>query len=191
MAPSALAVRCVNQSSLEPTPCIKSPRRRKISCAPGQNSRIVTGNGDLLKIPQLASRVQSYRAVPHLGGHLNRTTRFVGILSFLALFIPSSARASSILIGESQSWTYDGVAQGCSACEATVSFELISGTSLKISFENTSTDWLAEVNILTGIGFDTDGSLQDLTIASQGIEGEELETVGWNWRWQLGSCARE
>jgi hypothetical protein len=124
---------------------------------------------------------------------LDRIKKFAVLLSLLTLFIPTSARASSILIGESQSWSYDGSADGCSACQATVLFELISGTSLKISFENTSTDWLAGANILTGIGFDTDGNLQDdLSIVSQSIEGGKSWKLsggigGGNWEVALAS----
>ena len=60
-----------------------------------------------------------------------------------------------------------------------------------ISFENTSTDWLAGVNLLTGIGFNA-GGLTDLSILSQGIEGGKVWKLtggigGGNWEVALAS----
>ena len=115
------------------------------------------------------------------------TFRLAAFVSAFALFSPASAGASSILIGESQSWSYDGAAGGCSTCQATVLFELLSGTSLRISFENTSTDWLAGMNILTGIGFDSSSGLSDIAIASQDIEGGKV----WKLTGGIGSGSWE
>ena len=102
------------------------------------------------------------------------TIRLAAVMSLLVLFTPSTSYASSILVGESASWTYDGTSEGCSTCQATVLLELLSGTSLRIAFENTSTDWLAGVNLLTGIGFDTANELGDLTLSDQAIEGGKV-----------------
>ena len=49
---------------------------------------------------------------------------------------------------------------------------------MRLSFENTSTDGLAGMNILTGIGFDTSDDLLDLTILSQSIEGGKVWKLG-------------
>ena len=106
------------------------------------------------------------------------TIRLAAVMSFLVLFTPSTSYASSILVGESASWTYDGTAEGCSTCQATVLLELLSGTSLRIAFENSSTDWLAGVNLLTGIGF-TASELGDVTLSDQAIEGGKV--------WKLSS----
>ena len=108
-----------------------------------------------------------------------RVARSLAFAFALILFGPASSWASSIAIGDAQSWLYDGSADGCATCQASVEFELLSATSLMISFENTSTDGLAGMNILTGIGFDTGDDLLDLTILSQSIEGgKEWKVAG-------------
>jgi hypothetical protein len=138
--------------------------------------------------------VQSARASLDLtpGGHvLGRKLFLDAFFAAVGILDHSSAWASPITIGESQAWLYDGTANGCSACTATAQFELLSGTSLKITFENTSTDWLAGVNLLTGIGFNA-GGLTDLSILSQGIEGGKVWKLsggigGGNWEVALAS----
>ena len=105
---------------------------------------------------------------------MKRLARSTAFACALALFGPGSSWASSITVGNAQSWLYDGTAQGCATCQASVEFELLSAASLMISFENTSTDGLAGMNILTGIGFDASDDLQDLTILSQSIEGGKV-----------------
>ncbi len=123
---------------------------------------------------------------------MKRLARSVAFACAFALFGPASSWASSITLGDVQSWSYDGTAHGCATCQASVQFELLSATSLMISFENTSTDGLAGMNILTGVGFDTGNNLQDLTILSQGIEGGKAWKVaggigGGSWEVALAS----
>jgi PEP-CTERM motif-containing protein len=123
---------------------------------------------------------------------LNRLARSTAFACALALFAPAPSWASSITIGDAQSWSYDGTPHGCATCQASVEFELLSATSLMISFENTSTDGLAGMNILTGIGFDTSDDLQDLTILSQSIEGGKVWKIaggigGGSWEVALAS----
>jgi len=123
---------------------------------------------------------------------LKRITRSLAFTCVVALFGPASSWASSITIGETQSWLYDGTANGCATCQASVEFELLSATSLRINFENTSTDGLAGMNILTGIGFDAGDDLQDLTLLSQSIEGGKVWKIaggigGGSWEVALAS----
>ena len=123
---------------------------------------------------------------------MKRLARSLAFACAIALFGPASSSASSITIGEAQSWLYDGTAHGCATCQASVEFELLSATSLMISFENTSTDGLAGTNILTGIGFDSSDDLQDLTILSQSIEGGKIWKIaggigGGSWEVALAS----
>jgi hypothetical protein len=123
---------------------------------------------------------------------LRRLARNLAFACALALFGPAPSWASSITIGDVQSWAYDGNARGCATCQATVAFELLSATSLMISFENTSTDGLAGMNILTGIGFDTGDDLLDLAILSQSIEGGKQWKIaggvgGGSWEVALAS----
>ena len=123
---------------------------------------------------------------------MERLARNLAFACSLALFGPASSWASPITIGDVQSWSYDGSARGCATCQATVEFELLSATSLMISFENTSTDGLAGMNILTGVGFDTSNDLQDLTILSQSIEGGKTWKIaggigGGSWEVALAS----
>lgn len=119
--------------------------------------------------------------------------RLAAAVSLLVLFTSSPARASSILIGETGSWTYDGTSGGCSTCQATVLFDLLSATSLKVTFENTSTDWLAGLNLLTGIGFNTENQLGDVTVADQSIEGNKVwklsDGIG-SGSWDLGLASK-
>jgi PEP-CTERM motif len=121
------------------------------------------------------------------------TIRLAAAVLLLVLFTSSAARASSILIGEAASWTYDGTSGGCSACQAAVGFELLSATSLKVTFENTSTDWLAGVNLFTGLGFNTESQLGDVTLADQSIEGNKVwklsDGVG-SGSWDLGLASK-
>jgi hypothetical protein len=121
------------------------------------------------------------------------TFRLAAAVSLLVLFLSSPARASSILIGEAGSWTYDGTSGGCSTCQATVLFELLSASSLKVTFENTSTDWLAGVNLLTGIGFNTESQLGDVALADQSIEGNKVwklsDGIGAG-SWDLGLASK-
>ena len=121
------------------------------------------------------------------------TIRLAAAVSLLVLFTCSPARASSILIGETGWWTYDGSSDGCSTCQGTVGFELLSTTSLKVTFENTSTDWLAGVNLLTGVGFNTESQLGDVTLADQSIEGNKVwklsDGIGAG-SWDLGLASK-
>jgi hypothetical protein len=130
---------------------------------------------------------------PTLGGHVVLTFRLAAAVSLLILFTSSPARASSILIGETGSWTYDGTSGGCSTCQATVVFELLSATALKVTLENTSTDWLAGVNLLTGTGFNTESQLGDVALADQSIEGNKVwklsDGIG-SGSWDLGLASK-
>ena len=121
------------------------------------------------------------------------TFRLAAAVSLLVLFTSSSARASSILIGETGSWTYDGTSNGCSTCQAAVGFELLSATSLKVTFENTSTDWLAGANLLTGIGFNAENQLGDISLAFQSIEGNKVWKLSYgigSGSWDLGLASK-
>jgi hypothetical protein len=123
---------------------------------------------------------------------LKRLARSLAFAFAIALFGPASSSASSITVGDAQSWLYDGTAHGCATCQASVEFELLSATSLMISFENTSADGLEGTNILTGIGFDSSDDLQDLTILSQSIEGDKIWKIaggigGGSWEVALAS----
>jgi hypothetical protein len=124
---------------------------------------------------------------------VKRLARNLAFACALALFGPASSWASSITIGDVQSWSYDGSASGCATCQATVAFELLSATSLMISFENTSTDWLAGVNLLTGIGFNTESQLADVILADQSIEGSKVwklsDGIG-SGAWDLGLASK-
>jgi hypothetical protein len=81
------------------------------------------------------------------------------------------AAAAPISIGGAETWFYDGASAGCPNCRATVTFELLTSTSLRITLENTSTDNRDGVNILTAIGFDTTSTLTGLALLSRSMEG--------------------
>jgi hypothetical protein len=72
---------------------------------------------------------------------------------------------------------YSGSSMGCSTCSAQATFSLLGGL-FTIAFENTSTDGIANQNVLTGIGFNTTPN---------------LGTSGWNLNietgltWKIGS----
>ena len=101
--------------------------------------------------------------------------RICGLLMFVLTCVGvTGAEAAPILIGGSQTWMYDGTTVGCSTCSAMVQFELLTATSLKVSFENTSTDGQAGLKILTGVGFNTDPNLNSISILSQSIEGGKV-----------------
>lgn len=107
---------------------------------------------------------------------LCRLSLLVGVsLSVLGV---DRAAASPILVGSSETWFYDAGSVGCPNCRATVTFELLTSTSLKVSFENTSTDNVEGVNILTAIGFNTTATLNRIQLLSQSIEGVKT--------WELG-----
>lgn len=103
------------------------------------------------------------------------------VLTSLSLCVLGVDRASaaSILVGNSATWLYDASGHGCSNCRAAVKFELLTGNSLRISFENTSTDNQAGVNILTAIGFNTGYDFPELSVLSRSIEDGRM--------WQLGN----
>ena len=99
------------------------------------------------------------------------------------------AVASPILVGSSETWFYDGGSLGCPNCRASVTFELLTSTSLKVSFENTSTDNVDGVNILTAIGLNTTGTLGDVRLLSQSIEGGNFWALGHgvgDGKWDIG-----
>jgi hypothetical protein len=122
---------------------------------------------------------------------LVRLVRFSVFLTFFVVVMTAArvVEASAIPIGSVQTWLFDGTSVGCPNCQATVTFELLTGTSLRVLFENTSTDDAAGVNILTGVGFNTNLPLDGLRLLSRSIEG------GGHWglgngvgggRWQVG-----
>ena len=95
------------------------------------------------------------------------------------------ALPTTLTIGQSATFLYDGAtaSPACALCDASVSLTF-NGTSLQISFSNTSTDGLAGINVLTQFAFN---STPDLTFGSPTFSG--LPT-GKNWQWKtngLGS----
>lgn len=114
--------------------------------------------------------------------------RSAALLSGFVLASPSVGLAAPIVAGQAQTWSYE--TSSCPTCHASVIFELLAGgTSLKITLENTSTDGLIGVNILTALGFDTVENLSGLSILSQQFEGDTSWKLGngvGSGNWEIG-----
>jgi hypothetical protein len=103
-------------------------------------------------------------------------------VTFLSSGVELAARADAALItlteGQSATFLYDGATSSpaCSLCDASINLTF-NGSSLFFSFSNTSTDSVANVNILTQFGFK---STPDMEIGSATFGG--AASSGWSFK---------
>jgi len=102
-----------------------------------------------------------------------KTKVFLAILGMLGALITSEYKAYAVLIslnnGQSATFLYDGATASpvCTLCDGSLTLTF-NGSSLNISFSNTSTDNLAGVNMLTLFAFNT---TPDLTFSNPQFSG--------------------
>src|SRR5258706_3232443 len=108
---------------------------------------------------------------------------FLVTICMLAALISTEYKAHSVLLslnsGQSATFLYDGATASpvCTLCDASVTVTF-NGSSLNISFANTSTDNLSGVNILTVVAVNT---TPDLTFSNPQFSGLP---AGKSWSFQ-------
>jgi len=120
----------------------------------------------------------------NLEGAIMNLSRLITVFAAMLLFaaLNPATRVDAVLItlnsGETATFTYDGAtaSPSCTLCDASITFTF-NGSSLDISFTNTSTDNLAGVNVLTQFGFD---STPNLTFGTATFGGDA--STGWEFK---------